>query len=43
MRIYCLLTYPHLDGMIEAGIRTGLGDDHVRIGAVKLICDGSIS
>ena len=43
MRIYCLLTYLHLDGMIEAGIRTGLGDDHVRIGAVKLICDGSIS
>jgi len=43
MRIYCLLTYPHLDGMIEAGIRTGLGDDHVRIGAVKLVCDGSIS
>lgn len=43
MRIYCLLTYPHLDGMIEAGIRTGLGDDHVRVGAVKLVCDGSIS
>jgi predicted amidohydrolase YtcJ len=29
--------------MIAAGTRTGMGDEWVRIGAVKLTCDGSIS
>jgi predicted amidohydrolase YtcJ len=29
--------------MIAAGVRTGMGDEWVRIGAVKLMCDGSIS
>ena len=29
--------------MIEAGVRTGLGDEWVRVGAMKLVCDGSIS
>jgi predicted amidohydrolase YtcJ len=29
--------------MIAAGVRTGLGDEWVRIGAIKLYCDGSIS
>ena len=43
LRIYCFQIYDALDEMIAAGIRTGLGDDHVRVGAVKLVCDGSIS
>jgi len=43
LRVYCLLGVAHLDRMIEAGVRTGLGDDWVRVGAVKLMCDGSIS
>lgn len=43
LRIYCHLGYPHLDRMIDAGVRTGLGDEWVRVGAVKLLCDGSIS
>lgn len=43
LRVYCLIRYPHLDEMIRAGVRTGLGDEHVRVGAVKLMCDGSIS
>jgi len=43
LRIYCHLGYPYLDRMIEAGVRTGLGDHWVRVGAVKLLCDGSIS
>lgn len=42
-RVYCLMIYPDLDKMIAAGIRTGLGDNYVRVGGVKLVCDGSIS
>src|SRR6185503_19996039 len=32
-----------LDAMLAAGVRTGLGDEWVRVGAVKMTCDGSIS
>ncbi len=42
-RVYCLIRYPALDRMIAAGVRTGLGDEWVRVGAVKLVCDGSVS
>lgn len=42
-RVYCLILYPLLDKMIAAGLRTGLGDEFVRVGACKLFCDGSIS
>jgi predicted amidohydrolase YtcJ len=43
LRVYCLIGYAALDRMIAAGVRTGLGDEWVRVGAVKLMCDGSIS
>jgi predicted amidohydrolase YtcJ len=42
-RTYCFINYHYLDAMIEAGVRTGLGDEWVRVGAVKMVCDGSIS
>lgn len=42
-RVYCLIRNPHIDKMIAAGIRTGLGNDWVRVGAMKLMLDGSIS
>ncbi len=42
-RIYCMIGYVHLDKMIEAGVRTGLGDEWVRVGGMKATCDGSIS
>jgi predicted amidohydrolase YtcJ len=42
-RAYCFIGYPHIDSMIAAGVRTGLGDDWVRVGAMKMVCDGSIS
>ncbi len=42
-RVYCLITSPHIDDMIRAGIRTGLGNEWVRVGAMKLWLDGSIS
>lgn len=43
LRVYCHIHEPHLDRMLAAGVRTGLGDEWVRVGAVKMICDGSIS
>ena len=29
--------------MIASGVRTGFGDEWVRVGAMKMTCDGSIS
>jgi hypothetical protein len=29
--------------MSAAGVRAGLGDEWVRVGGIKLVCDGSIS
>jgi predicted amidohydrolase YtcJ len=42
-RVYCFLSFYYFDAMIAAGNRTGLGDEWVRVGAFKFICDGSIS
>ena len=42
-RAYCFINYRHIDSMIDAGVRTGLGDEWVRVGAMKMVCDGSIS
>jgi predicted amidohydrolase YtcJ len=42
-RLYGFIHYRYIDRMISAGIRTGFGNEWVRIGAMKLICDGSIS
>ncbi len=42
-RIYCMIGYTHLDRMIAAGVRTGFGDDWIRVGGMKATCDGSIS
>ncbi len=43
VRVYCHIRAPHLDSMLAAGGRTGFGDEWVRVGAVKMVCDGSIS
>ena len=42
-RAYCFINYHFLDAMIAAGARSGLGDEWVRVGAIKMVCDGSIS
>lgn len=42
-RIYCMIGYSHIDEMIEHGVKTGEGNDWVRVGGMKLTCDGSIS
>jgi predicted amidohydrolase YtcJ len=43
LRVYCSIGAPHLPKMLEAGVRTGLGDEWVRVGFLKGVCDGSIS
>jgi hypothetical protein len=43
LRVYCHITQPHFERMVAAGVRTGLGDEWVRVGAMKAVCDGSIS
>lgn len=42
-RIYCMIGYFAIDEMIARGAKTGDGNDWVRIGGMKLTCDGSIS
>lgn len=42
-RFYTHIDFGQLDKMIAAGIHTGFGDEWVRVGAVKLFADGSIS
>jgi predicted amidohydrolase YtcJ len=42
-RIYCMIGYAHLDRMIASGVRTGFGDEWIRVGGMKATCDGSIS
>jgi predicted amidohydrolase YtcJ len=43
MRVYCHIYQAFMDQMLAAGVKTGLGDEWVKIGAQKMICDGSIS
>jgi predicted amidohydrolase YtcJ len=43
VRVYCSIFFVHIQHMLDAGIRTGLGDEWVRVGFMKMICDGSIS
>ena len=43
VRVYCLIGYLEIDRLLAAGIRTGFGDDWVRVGAMKMTADGSIS
>ncbi|MEO9510573.1 MAG: amidohydrolase [Flavobacteriaceae bacterium] len=42
-RVYCMTAYHGVDDMMARGIKTGDGNDWVRIGGMKLTCDGSIS
>ncbi|MBV8496015.1 MAG: amidohydrolase family protein [Gammaproteobacteria bacterium] len=42
-RFYNHIDFSELDKMIAAGVHTGFGDEWVRVGAVKLFADGSIS
>ena len=42
-RVYCFIHYPFFDRLNAAGVRTGFGNEWVRIGPMKTFCDGSLS
>lgn len=42
-RIYCMIGYYAIDEMLNQGVKTGDGNAWVRVGGMKLTCDGSIS
>ena len=42
-RIYCMIRGYAIDEIIQTGKKTGDGDKWVKIGGMKLACDGSIS
>ena len=42
-RVYCMIRGYSFDEVNDSGKKTGFGDEWVKIGALKLVCDGSIS
>ena len=43
VRVNALITWPHLDTLGKLGIRSGFGDEWLRIGGVKVFVDGAIA
>jgi predicted amidohydrolase YtcJ len=43
IRVYNFLSANYVPRMIAAGVKTGLGNEWVRVGAMKMVADGSIS
>jgi predicted amidohydrolase YtcJ len=43
MRVYCFIGWGSIDKMIASGVRTGFGDEWVRVGGMKQIADGAVS
>jgi len=43
LRVYALMAFAHFGALRDAGVRTGLGNEHLRIGGIKLIADGAIA
>lgn len=43
LRVYALMTYDCLKSLSACGIRTGFGNDMLRIGGIKLVADGAIA
>ncbi len=42
VRVFMLLSRGNLDEAIKVGLRTGFGDSYLRVGNVKLFCDGTL-
>jgi predicted amidohydrolase YtcJ len=42
LRVACNVAYHHLDKVAGAGLTSGMGDDFLRLGHVKLFADGSL-
>ncbi|MFT4218915.1 MAG: amidohydrolase [Microbacterium sp.] len=43
VRVNALVAFPHVDALARAGIRTGFGDEWLRIGGVKAFVDGAVA
>ncbi len=43
VRVYSFISQPFIKKMLPSGVHTGLGNEWVRVGAMKMFCDGSIS
>ncbi len=43
LRAYLLMFHDHFPALREAGIRTGFGDEYLRIGGIKMVADGAIA
>ena len=43
LRVYMLMAYPHFPALKEAGLKTGFGDDMLRLGGIKMVADGAIA
>lgn len=43
LRVYALMWRRHFDALRASGVRTGFGNERLRIGGIKLIADGAIS
>ncbi|MGB9867448.1 MAG: amidohydrolase [Bacillota bacterium] len=42
LRVYMMLPGDYLDDMVQLGLRTGFGDEMIRLGPIKLFADGSL-
>lgn len=42
LRVLKMIPYKHLSQMMEIGMRTGFGDDWLRVGQIKLFADGAL-
>ena len=43
LRVYALMYHPHFEALKNAGIKTGFGNEFLRIGGIKMIADGAIA
>ncbi len=43
LRVYALMWNPQFPALRDAGIRSGLGDDMLRLGGIKMVADGAIA
>lgn len=43
LRVNMLLAYPAVDALADLGLRTGLGDEWLRVGGVKAFVDGAVA
>ncbi|HUS69965.1 MAG TPA: amidohydrolase [Anaerolineae bacterium] len=42
VRVFMMLSRANLDEAIKVGLRSGFGDSYLRVGNVKLFCDGTL-